>query len=86
VPNKIAKKRSPTGEESLAHLLVSWINDDSTVDRKELAVLMLESVRDDVEQAVARDSRKKNNPHAMRNYLDNLITDVRRLLNNSKAC
>ena len=65
--------------ESLARLLTSWAEDGRTVGRKEQVVLARETLRDDIAQAATVDGRQVNGPQALRDYLDELITELRRL-------
>jgi hypothetical protein len=71
--------------EGIAQLLTSWINDGSPISRKELTLLILETVRDDIVQAVTIDGRRVTDPQTMRDYLNDLTIELRKLTRGSKA-
>lgn len=66
-------------DRSLAHLLASWADDREMRDRRELVILVLETVRDDLSQAQRNDGERCVEPRAVQMYLTEQIAELRRL-------
>ena len=64
---------------SLAQLLDFWLNDIGKVDERELVILLLETIRDDISQAQTKNGRRVANPRDMQDYLNEQIAELRRL-------
>jgi len=71
--------RQPKGRMngSLAELLLYWT--EERVGEKELVVLILETIRDDISQARTTDGKRVVDPRSMQEYLDEQIAHLRRL-------
>jgi hypothetical protein len=64
----------------LAQLLTFWVNDGGKIlGERELVILTLESVRDDIAQASTIYGRRVPDPQVVRDYLNEQIAELRRV-------
>jgi hypothetical protein len=64
----------------LAQLLAYWVNDAGKIlGERELVILTLESVRDDIAQASTTCGRRVTDPQVVRDYLNEQIAELRRV-------
>lgn len=62
---------------SLAQLVTYWLSDKTTSDKKELAIIMLETIRDDFSNARLNGGRLVTDMGTLRDYLDEQIAELR---------
>ena len=79
------RKTKACSNSGLAELLDFWVNDSTVVDRRELVTLVLETVRDDIPHARTRDGRSVTDPGSIAHYLNEQITELRRLAKNEQV-
>ena len=65
---------------SLAQLLAYWAHHQEELDRKELVILVLETVRDDLSQAQTKDGRPVLDAHDLQSYFNDQIAELRHLI------
>lgn len=68
---------------SLAQLIEYWITKYSEADKRELAIVLLESIRDDIPQAVTNDGKAVTSSRDVQKYLDEQVSE---LLRPSESC
>lgn len=73
------QQRKAGTSESLAQLLAFWIREGSVASQEALVLLTLETVRDEICQAVLTDGKAVSGSQEMQEYLDDVITELRRL-------
>jgi len=77
---KNRRRATANKNAGLAQLLAFWVNDAGKIlAERELVILTLESVRDDIAQATTTYGRRVTDPQVVQDYLNEQIAELRKV-------